>query len=230
MKQTFTSQDSSGFLDLFYPIGSVYSSTVATSPDTLFGGQWTQIQDKFLLGDGSDFSVGESGGEATHAITANEMPAHVHVVGEHSHSLNEHTHQFKEYYSTTTGGSAATTGSTTISFSNGYMSATAHGGPYARVKSVSTAWTATRRQYHQGFHSASSARTTKTKLSGSQEHTHTLDSHTHAVTNTSTSRTSSAATGSTADSAAFNSGGAGSGTPKENMPPYLAVYMWERVA
>lgn len=31
-------------IDIIYPIGSLYESTVSTSPATLFGGTWTQIK------------------------------------------------------------------------------------------------------------------------------------------------------------------------------------------
>lgn len=34
--------------DLVYPVGSVYISTSATSPQTLFGGSWTKIEGRFL--------------------------------------------------------------------------------------------------------------------------------------------------------------------------------------
>ena len=61
-----------------YPVGSIYLSTVNTNPGTLFGGTWERIQDRFLLGAGSSYSAGSTGGEATHTLTADEMPAHTH--------------------------------------------------------------------------------------------------------------------------------------------------------
>ncbi|MGN0966357.1 MAG: phage baseplate protein, partial [Candidatus Coprovivens sp.] len=39
--------------DLVYPVGSVYMSTNATSPATLFGGSWTKIEGRFLWATGS---------------------------------------------------------------------------------------------------------------------------------------------------------------------------------
>lgn len=61
-------------LNWIYPIGSIYISTVSTSPETLFGGTWVQIKDTFLLTAGDTYSAGNTGGEATHALTANEIP------------------------------------------------------------------------------------------------------------------------------------------------------------
>lgn len=49
-----------------YPVGSVYISINATSPASLFGGSWEQIQDRFLLAAGSTYSAGSTGGSATH--------------------------------------------------------------------------------------------------------------------------------------------------------------------
>ena len=57
--------------------------------------------------------------------------------------------------------------------------------------------------------------------------------HGHSISGTSGSTTpgnTGGASGNTANSSAFNSGSTGSGTAINNMPPYLAVYMWERVA
>lgn len=41
------------FLDKVYPIGSIYMSVNSTSPATLFGGTWVQIQGKWLVGAGT---------------------------------------------------------------------------------------------------------------------------------------------------------------------------------
>lgn len=65
-------------LDMVYPVGSIYMSVNATSPSTLFGGTWEQIQDRFLLAAGNSYSAGATGGEATHTLTKDEMPSHNH--------------------------------------------------------------------------------------------------------------------------------------------------------
>lgn len=68
-------------LPLVYPIGSIYMSVNNTNPATLFGfGVWEQIQDRFLLSAGSTYTAGDTGGEATHTLTINEMPTHNHDV------------------------------------------------------------------------------------------------------------------------------------------------------
>lgn len=63
-----------------YPVGSIYLSTSSTSPQTLFGGSWTRIQDTFLLCAGSTYAAGSTGGEAEHTLTVDEMPSHSHDV------------------------------------------------------------------------------------------------------------------------------------------------------
>ena len=73
--------DSSGetlMLDNVWPVGSIYMSVNSTNPGTLFGGTWTQLQNRFLLGAGSSYTNGATGGEATHTLTTNEMPSHKH--------------------------------------------------------------------------------------------------------------------------------------------------------
>ena len=69
--------------DLVYPVGAIYLSTSSTSPQTLFGGTWQRIQDRFLLCAGSTYAAGKTGGEANHKLTVNEIPAHTHdIVGD----------------------------------------------------------------------------------------------------------------------------------------------------
>ena len=61
-----------------YPVGSIYISVNSTSPATLFGGTWQELQGRFLLGRNSAHAAGSTGGEETHALTVNEMPTHGH--------------------------------------------------------------------------------------------------------------------------------------------------------
>ena len=64
--------------DDIYPVGSIYMSVNSTNPRNLFGGTWTQLKDRFLLGAGSTYTNGSTGGEASHTLTVNEMPSHGH--------------------------------------------------------------------------------------------------------------------------------------------------------
>ena len=66
--------------DIVYPVGAIYMSVSSTSPEILFGGKWEQIQNRFLLAAGSSYTAGNTGGEATHKLTANEMPSHTHAL------------------------------------------------------------------------------------------------------------------------------------------------------
>ena len=68
------------FLDMIYPVGSIYMSVNSTNPGTLFGGTWERIQDTFLLASGTSYTAGTTGGEATHTLTIDEMPSHGHNI------------------------------------------------------------------------------------------------------------------------------------------------------
>lgn len=75
---TFGGNGQSGFQ---FPIGYVYISAQATSPADLLGyGTWVRIKDKFLLSAGDTYSAGSTGGEATHALTVDEIPSHQHTI------------------------------------------------------------------------------------------------------------------------------------------------------
>lgn len=72
-----------------HPIGSIYSSTAATSPADLFGGTWERIKGRFIWGIDDGENAGDTGGEATHTLTANEMPTHRHPMFASSESASE---------------------------------------------------------------------------------------------------------------------------------------------
>lgn len=76
----------SQLLDLFYPVGSIYTSTKNTNPTATLGGTWTQIKDRFLLCAGDSYSAGSTGGSATHTHTS---AAHTHGIPSHKHSLSD---------------------------------------------------------------------------------------------------------------------------------------------
>lgn len=69
------------YWETIYPVGSVYVSVNSSfNPNTAFGGTWVRIQDRFLLASGSTYTNGNTGGEATHTLTVDEMPSHNHNV------------------------------------------------------------------------------------------------------------------------------------------------------
>ena len=80
-------------LDQVYPVGSIYMSVNYTNPSTLFGGTWSRIEGRFLLGAGTSdgtYKLGRTGGEATHSLTTSEMPMHTH--GAHFYTAATEVH------------------------------------------------------------------------------------------------------------------------------------------
>lgn len=68
-------------LDMFYPVGTLYHTTAsAFDPAAAWGGTWERIKDRFLLAAGTAYAGGSTGGEATHKLTAQEMPSHTHTM------------------------------------------------------------------------------------------------------------------------------------------------------
>ena len=210
--------------DTIYPIGSIYISINNTNPGTLFGGTWEQIEDKFLLSAGSTYTAGNTGGSASNS---------------HTHTM-AHTHT---QVATTSGGpSNNTSGSTAISVAqmpshnHGNVSLTGRIGfrTYAYDRNLMThcegifsktiqTWSGN----HDGipgqninpayFEIATlNASHTHSSNGSNSGHTHTLSSHTHS---TSATTTGGASNTTTSDASSTN-----------NMPPYLVVYMWKRIA
>ena len=65
--------ESVNITDLFnmiYPVGSIYMSINNTNPSLLFGGTWEKIEDKFLLGSGTTYADGSTGGSADSVVVS----------------------------------------------------------------------------------------------------------------------------------------------------------------
>lgn len=80
-----------------YSVGSIYISSNSTSPAELFGGTWEQIKDLFPLAAGDIYAAGSTGGEATHTLDIDEMPAHDHNVFAHCIG-GDHTNRYAIRY------------------------------------------------------------------------------------------------------------------------------------
>lgn len=160
---TWSGHTPTTFLSLVYPVGAIYMSINATSPETLFGfGTWERIKDTFLLSAGDTYNAGSTGGSAKHTLTINEMPSHGHLVYVWD--------------------AAGTTGN--AYYYNG-ATKTTHSG--ARIyNATSSTWVA----------------------SGSE----------------------ALVAGSGRGDPSGGTNLIGSGSAHNNMPPYLAVYMWKRTA
>ncbi len=158
--QTITAQsiDSNLITNIIYPVGSIYLSINETNPSTLFGGTWEQIKDKFLLSCGDIYQNKETGGEATHSLTINEMPSHNHTAT--TNTTGAHRHGYNGWWS--------------------YAAGSAKGSIANERLSDGERW--------DPFNSAG-------------DHSHTVT-----INNT------------------------GSGQAHNNMPPYLAVYIWKRIS
>ena len=69
-----------------YPVGCIYTSTVSTNPNTLFGfGTWSEYgQGRVLVGKSAEAefdTIGKTGGAKTHTLTEAQMPNHRHALG-----------------------------------------------------------------------------------------------------------------------------------------------------
>ena len=75
-------------LSTIYPIGSIYTSTVSTNPNTLFGfGTWVAFgAGRVLLGDGGGYAAGATGGSADAVVVS-----HTHT-GTTTSTDSGHTH------------------------------------------------------------------------------------------------------------------------------------------
>lgn len=87
-----------------YPVGSWYFTSGYDSPASLFGGSWTQMKDRFLVGAGNSYGREQTGGASTIALTEANIPKHTHIIpalsgtaassGSHTHPISRNGQLF----------------------------------------------------------------------------------------------------------------------------------------
>ena len=184
-----------------YPVGSIYMSTSSTNPRTRFGGTWTQIQGKFLMGVDSSHAVNSTGGSSTHShltkehtLSQNEIPNHQHYFTATTSSSGSHTHMLK--YSGTG--------------NNGYLPKNGTAGSLINGLDTTSSSQVPSNGIFQDRTSGSQANFPALIQSGS--HVHTISGETQGLNGAGLPH-SHGRTDSTS-----------------SMPPYYAVYIWRRTA
>ena len=134
------------FIKTMYPVGSIYMSVNATNPSAYFGGTWVawgagRVPVGINTADGNFNTVEKTGGAATVALSAAQMPAHTHGVGTLKNASNgAHTHNLQNQKAPwgTSGGNRVLVDAT-----SGYMAvtnkATTSAGGHAHTISGATA-------------------------------------------------------------------------------------------
>jgi microcystin-dependent protein len=150
-----------------YPVGSIYMSTVATNPNTLFGfGTWvTYGSGRVLISQDGTYTAGSTGGSATTTLIEANLPSHTHSATFTGTALGTHQHYV--------GSNDSTAG---------------FGGD------------AGNREFVQNYNAGNGPATYTDPLSAGTP------------------------------SGSVSVGNTGSGTSFSNLPPYIAVYMWNRTA
>jgi microcystin-dependent protein len=221
-------------IDNIYPIGSIYMSVSSTNPETLFPNTvWSPLQNRMLIGAGDSYAVNDTGGETTHVLTSSEMPSHNHspytygvsgsgsVNGDHYHSYNSlyyHSHSFSgdsHYHDT---GHTGSINFLTVDYGvNVKINNTPRNFPSTSSNGIFFVYSDS-----GGLAIHEQANTGSTSTGGSCGY---AGQYYNDSTTGSSGSGSSLSLNINASVAEYDRGG---GSAHNNMPPYLAVYMWKR--
>tara|TARA_B100000131_G_scaffold166811_2_gene161274 strand:- start:24644 stop:29164 length:4521 start_codon:yes stop_codon:yes gene_type:complete len=202
------------------------------------------LRDRFVLGAGSSYSVGDTGGSETVSISTSNMPSHTHTVNSHSHSLPSHSHTVSSHThsigSHTHSFSGSGTGTSGVQSDNHYHSgntsdAGLHNHSYVTHSSLFTG------DYHTEAVNANMGNVAATTgdagthahyfdtLGVSEDHTHTTTVSISGTTGAGSGNTGSASP-STSTVSSTNTGatsgsttGTGGGSALNVMPKYYAL-------
>lgn len=71
-----------------YPVGAIYLSMSATSPQALFGGTWAKLEGRFLMCSDSSHAAGTTGGSNDAVVVSHTHSGESDTDGSHTHSIS----------------------------------------------------------------------------------------------------------------------------------------------
>lgn len=191
-----------------YPVGAIYMSVNPTSPASLFGGKWEQLRDTFLYA--SDYKLNADGSVETKGSYAVNSEVSTSTGGSkdavavsHSHSVNAvntGNNKTNHVHYGTTDGISANHRHYTGGKSNNGTGTTGSGPNFTNGVLITEDW-----GWKHLTNWVSSGHTHNFSTGAqSADHAHTVPAH--------------------------NTNSAGESGVGKNMPPYLPVYMWKKIA
>ena len=192
-------------LNKVYPVGSIYITLSTLNPSTILGGgEWRKITSgTMLLSSGADYPLRSTGGEKNHILTTSEIPMHTHRIWNPNIPVDTRNMMQDHYHATGT-----------TENNNGVQITRPDKGK---------------------IHVDAPPNLNLTNWNGSNSGSGTWDIPSNATYNTFTTRAIPLTGGNiNAGSASirldFDSMTTGGGVAHNNLPPYISVNMWERIA